>query len=77
MLLKSALRVLFHFKLLVVWLSLMLKTLVYSNKRDKKVYHPIDVQVFVEKYHKTMWEKKWENGDLAYLEQKWNERLNL
>ena len=21
--------------------------------------------------------KKWENGDLAYLEQKWNERLNL
>jgi len=77
MLLKSALRALFHFKLLVVWLSLMLKTLVYSNKRDKKVYHPIDLHVFVEKHHKTMSEKKWENGDLAYLEQKWNERLNL
>ena len=49
MLVKSALRALFHFKLLVVWLPLMLKTLVYSNKRNKKVYCPIDVQVRVEK----------------------------
>ena len=49
MLVKSALRALFHFKLLVVWLPLMLKTLVYSNKRNRKVYCPIDVQVRVEK----------------------------
>ena len=76
MLLKSALRALCHFKLLVVWLSLMLKTLVYSNKWNKKVYRPVDEHVFVENTIKQC-RKKWENSELANLEQKWNERLNL